>query len=64
MSNERNIRLCERIVAHCRENQWYFFLESYQNLFNPVPFDLEQHEKTHGHPRLIRLSEREWPTFF
>ena len=41
-----------------------FCLESYQNLFNPVPFDLEQHEKKYGHPRLIRLSEREWPTFF
>lgn len=41
-----------------------FCRESYPNLFNPVPFDLEQHEKRYGNPGLIRLSEREWPTFF
>lgn len=41
-----------------------FCMESYKHLFNPVPFDLEQHEKMYGDPSLIILSERAWPPFF
>jgi hypothetical protein len=41
-----------------------FCQESYPYLFNSIPFDLEEHEKEYGDPRLIRLSQREWPTYF
>ena len=41
-----------------------FCYESYPYLFNTIDFDLEQHEKDHRDPRLIRLSKWEWPTFF
>jgi hypothetical protein len=50
-----------RLLRNYGEN---FCLRSYPYLFNSTPFDLEQHEKKYGNPRLIRLSKSEWPTFF
>ena len=41
-----------------------FCHESYPYLFQTIDVDLEQYERDHGDPSLIRLSEREWPTSF
>lgn len=41
-----------------------FCQENFSTLFDTIDFDLEQFEKDHENPKLIRLSEREWPTYF
>ncbi|GCE15025.1 hypothetical protein [Tengunoibacter tsumagoiensis] len=41
-----------------------FCHKNYPFLFQTIDIDLEQFEQEHGDPRLIRLSEREWPTSF
>jgi hypothetical protein len=41
-----------------------FCLRSYPDVFDPIWFDLEEREKASDAPRLICLTEREWPTHF
>ncbi|EFH89363.1 hypothetical protein Krac_10913 [Ktedonobacter racemifer DSM 44963] len=39
-------------------------LDWFSDFFDPILFDLEQHEERYDHPRDISLSRREWPTYF
>jgi hypothetical protein len=41
-----------------------FCRNAYPTLFDPLPFDLAQHEQHYDYPQLICLAEREWPTYF
>lgn len=53
-----------RYTAMQKERLVEKYGEAFPELFDPIPFDLEQHEERYDHPREVSLSEREWPTYF